>query len=247
LAGEVGEAQATALVRARTPATEEALADDEEVLVGQACALRYDHFTRVLAYWYQHVDPDEAEDDAAAKADARRFHLSQGFGDMWFADGVLDPIAGAVVWPTRFGASPTSSSRPTGSRPGPAWETPPPWATWPAPGVRAGRRHRGQPRLLVPWLEEAWVERVVFDGPSRVIDVGVARRCSPGPPAERCRCATGSAFTSCATSPPRSARSTTSSRGAPAGKPWPPTGGRRVPTGGGTDDRSRRLGGGAAA
>ncbi len=36
-------------------------------------------------------------DDAEAKVDARRFHLSQGFGGMWFADGVLDPIAGAVV------------------------------------------------------------------------------------------------------------------------------------------------------
>lgn len=32
------------------------------------------------------------------------------------------------------------------------------------------------PGELAPWLEEAWVERVVFDGPSRVIDVGAQRR-----------------------------------------------------------------------
>jgi hypothetical protein len=32
------------------------------------------------------------------------------------------------------------------------------------------------PGSLVRWLDRAWVERVVFDGPSRVIDVGVTRR-----------------------------------------------------------------------
>jgi hypothetical protein len=32
------------------------------------------------------------------------------------------------------------------------------------------------PGDVVPWLEQAWVERVVFDGPSRVIDLGAQRR-----------------------------------------------------------------------
>jgi hypothetical protein len=32
------------------------------------------------------------------------------------------------------------------------------------------------PGALVPWLDETYVERVVFDGPSRVIDVGEQRR-----------------------------------------------------------------------
>ncbi len=36
------------------------------------------------------------------------------------------------------------------------------------------------PGSLVPWLDSAWVERVVFDRPSRVIDVGVARRLFSG-------------------------------------------------------------------
>ncbi len=97
LAGEVGEAQVAALARVRTPATEDVLADEEEMLVGQASSLRYDHFTRVLAYWCQHVDPDGAEDDAEAKRSSRRVHLSQGFGDLWFLDGVLDPLSGAIV------------------------------------------------------------------------------------------------------------------------------------------------------
>ncbi|MGH9178223.1 MAG: HNH endonuclease signature motif containing protein [Acidimicrobiales bacterium] len=32
------------------------------------------------------------------------------------------------------------------------------------------------PGALVPWLDRAWVERIVFGSPSRVIDVGEARR-----------------------------------------------------------------------
>ncbi len=36
------------------------------------------------------------------------------------------------------------------------------------------------PGSLVGWLDEAWIERVVFDGPSRVVDVGVARRLFTG-------------------------------------------------------------------
>jgi hypothetical protein len=36
------------------------------------------------------------------------------------------------------------------------------------------------PGSLVPWLEQAWVERIVFYSPSRVIDVGVTRRLFAG-------------------------------------------------------------------
>ena len=36
------------------------------------------------------------------------------------------------------------------------------------------------PGALLPWLDTAWLERVVFDGPSRVIDVGAAQRLFKG-------------------------------------------------------------------
>ena len=36
------------------------------------------------------------------------------------------------------------------------------------------------PGSLLGWLDEAWVERIVFDGPSRVMDVGVTRRLFEG-------------------------------------------------------------------
>jgi hypothetical protein len=36
------------------------------------------------------------------------------------------------------------------------------------------------PGSLLPWLSEAWIERIVFGSPSRVIDVGVAQRLFTG-------------------------------------------------------------------
>ncbi|MEY2474743.1 MAG: hypothetical protein QOG87_58 [Actinomycetota bacterium] len=36
------------------------------------------------------------------------------------------------------------------------------------------------PGSLVRWLDAAWIERIVFGSPSRVIDVGVARRLFEG-------------------------------------------------------------------
>ena len=51
MAGELGEAQVAALARARTPATEESLERDEEMLVGEAVRLGFESFVRVLGYW----------------------------------------------------------------------------------------------------------------------------------------------------------------------------------------------------
>jgi hypothetical protein len=36
------------------------------------------------------------------------------------------------------------------------------------------------PGALIPWLKAAWIERIVFGSPSRVIDVGVTRRLFTG-------------------------------------------------------------------
>ena len=221
LGGEVAEAQVTALVRVRTPATEAALADDEEMLVGQASSLRYDHFTRVLAYWCQHVNPDGAEDDAEAERDSRRVHLSQGFGGLWFLDGVLDPISGAVVsnalrriadeffeadWAEarqRLGDAATvgdlartpaqrrhdalvemarraGTAPADGRRPEPLFSVAVGYETFHGRICELANGTVVSPGSLVPWLDQAWVERIVFDPASRVIDVGVTRRLFTG-------------------------------------------------------------------
>ena len=49
LAGRIGAAHVSVLERARTPATEAALARDEALLVGQAEALGFRHFTNAVA------------------------------------------------------------------------------------------------------------------------------------------------------------------------------------------------------
>ena len=96
LAGDIDGAQVGALAGARTPVSEQAMARDEEMLVAQASTLRHDQFTRVLAYWEQHADPDGVEDAAAKQHDGRFLNLSRGLGGTWVGSFEFDPIAGAV-------------------------------------------------------------------------------------------------------------------------------------------------------
>ncbi|MDQ3355048.1 MAG: HNH endonuclease, partial [Actinomycetota bacterium] len=221
LAGELGEAQMAALSRARTPATEEAMARDEEMLVGEAIRLRFDSFVRALSYWSQWADPDGTEDDAASGRDARRLHLSQSYQGMWFGDLVLDPISGAIVdnqltrivdelfeadWAearSRLGERATTSdlartpaqrradalvemARRAGAMPEGARRPEPLFSVLVGYETLAGRiceLANGSvvsPGSLVGHLDEAWVERVVFEAPSRVMDVGVTRRLFDG-------------------------------------------------------------------
>jgi hypothetical protein len=221
LAGAVGEAQVAALARARTPATEEAMARDEEMLVSEAERLRFESFARVLAYWSQVADPDGVEADAERELDSRRVHLSQSFGRSWFLDGLLDPISGAVVdnalrrieqelfeadWAEarerlgdaagvadlgrtaaqrradalvemarRAGAVPEGARRPE-----PLFTVLVGYETFAGRTCQLANGTVVSPGSLVPWLDQAWVERVVFDSASRVVDVGQARRAFTG-------------------------------------------------------------------
>jgi hypothetical protein len=50
-----------------------------------------------MAYWRLRADAGGVEADGQAMHDSRRFHLSQSFGDMFFADGAFDPIGGTIV------------------------------------------------------------------------------------------------------------------------------------------------------
>jgi len=212
LAGDVGEAQVNLMANSRTPATEAALAADEEMLVGEAKRLRFASFVKVLGYWAQHVDPDGAAAADQARHDRRRFHLSHSFEGMWFAEGVFDAIGGAIVadelkridkalfdadWAkakSRVGESvclDDLARTPAQRRADAVVEM----ATRSAAFTAGARRpeplfsvivgYEGfasvceladgtvvSPSSLRPWLDSAWVERVVFDGPSRVIDVG---------------------------------------------------------------------------
>ncbi|MDQ4091028.1 MAG: 13E12 repeat family protein, partial [Actinomycetota bacterium] len=97
LAGEIGEAQVRLLAGVRTPATADAFARDEDMLVEQARGLRYGSFARCVAYWAELADPEGADRSAEARHQARRVHLSPTFDGGWVLDGLLDPISGAVL------------------------------------------------------------------------------------------------------------------------------------------------------
>jgi hypothetical protein len=221
LTGDVGEAQVSRLAEARTEVTAASFARDEQMLVSQAKDLPHRLFTRALAYWSQHADPDGAEDAAAARHQARRLHLSCGFDGAWFLDGVLDPVSGEIVsralkaieeelfasdWAeakTRVGEgvsfadmAPSPAQRradalvemarramalPPGARlPEPLFTVLVGYETFAGRMCELANGHVVTPGALVPWLDEAWAERVVFDGPDRVRNVGVRRRIFTG-------------------------------------------------------------------
>jgi hypothetical protein len=96
LRGDIGDAQANQLARARSTKRAETFARDEELLVSQASRLSYGYFARALAYWCYRADPDGCETDAEEVYGARRFHLSDGMAGTKLADGVFDPIGGAI-------------------------------------------------------------------------------------------------------------------------------------------------------
>jgi hypothetical protein len=221
VAGEIDSSHVSMLAKARTPATEGALARDEEVLVEQAKRMRFGHFVRALAYWRYRADRDGCERDARRVRDERRLHLSKSFGGVFVGDLVLDPVSGTIVsealrriedelfaadWAEarqrksddalpadlprtasqrradalvemarRAGTAPKH-----GRRPEPLFTVVVGYETFAGPLCELADGTMVTPGTLVDWLGEAWVERVVFDGPSRVIDVGVARRLFTG-------------------------------------------------------------------
>ncbi len=220
-AGDIGADHVRTLARLRRPATQDRLAQDEDVLVGHATGLAFHHFTRLAAYWAQCADPGGEDERAEDQRDQRRCHLSQSFGAMWFADIVLDPLSGAAFdgelsrleqelfdadWAAaraRLGREPTiadlgrtpaqrradalvemaarSAAAPAGGRrPGPLFSILVGWETFHGRICQLANGTVAAPGALVPWLSEAWLERIVFASPSRVIDVGTTRRLFTG-------------------------------------------------------------------
>jgi hypothetical protein len=220
-AGAIGAAQVKVLGRLRRPATEALLARDEELLVDIATRLAFHRFVRAAAYWAQQADPDGEDEHAVDQRDRRRFHLSQSFDQLWYSDGLFDPIAGAVIarevdrlekemfdadWAAaraRLGRDPKvadlartaaqrradalvemairSATAPAdGRRPEPLFTVLVGWETLHGRILQLANGTVVTPAAVVPWLDQAWLELVVFTTRSRVIDIGVTRRLFSG-------------------------------------------------------------------
>ena len=220
-AGDIDAAHMGALARARSERAAAAFDRDAEMLVDQACRLRFDDFCRVLAYWSQGADPDGAEADAAELVDRRRCHVSRTFRGCVVGDFLLDPVPGTIVsttlgeierelweadWAeararlgggaTMFDLRRTPAQRRAdalvematrariapadGRRPAPLFTVLVGFETLAGRVCELADGTALTPGSLVPWLDEAYIERVVFDAPSRVIDVGRTRRLFTG-------------------------------------------------------------------
>jgi hypothetical protein len=94
--GEIGAAQVDALLRVKSPVTEEALARDEPLLVGYATNLKFAQFSGALEYWEQLADQDGTEEAAEARRDRRDAYLVPTPGGYLGAMN-LDFVEGAIV------------------------------------------------------------------------------------------------------------------------------------------------------
>ena len=94
--GDIGAAQIDALIRVKSPVTEEALARDEAFFVKAGTDMKFAAFCAVVDYWEQHADQDGTEEAALAKKARRDVYLfpsADGYvGEMRF--GTID---GAIV------------------------------------------------------------------------------------------------------------------------------------------------------
>ncbi len=218
--GAITAAQVDVIADLSSGPCADALARDEEILVGQASTLRYDLFVRAAAYWRQLADPDGVEDDDQRRRGARDVYLTRSFDGMWIGTINLDPISGSIVgeelvrieramfeeeWAQAradLGRDPTLAdlNRTPGQRRADALVE---MATRSRTVPLDGRRPtplfsvlidyeslRGRvcelaegtviaPGALLPWLDEAYLERVVF-APARRVEVSETARVFSG-------------------------------------------------------------------
>jgi hypothetical protein len=204
-AGEVSLDQVDLLVRANTTARRELFARDEQLLLGQIRDLWFPDAVRIVRYWEHRADAalgrhDRAADQHAADAHA---HCSQTLDDMTVIDAELDPVGGAIFATelTRLTDELRSADLAAGIERTPAQRRAaamvemarrsaamPPDAVVPRPLFVA---HVGDgtvaelcelangtiitPAHLAPFLTDAMLEVILFDGPTTVVSVSKQR------------------------------------------------------------------------
>jgi Domain of unknown function (DUF222) len=192
------------LARANTGSRTPWFADHEQTLVGQCQVLRFADCYRMVEYWRQRADAEATEDEGARLHDSRGASAAKTMDGMVDLRALMDPIGGSAfldelqrlehllyLQDKKNGTMRTVRQRRADAlvemavRSRTAHEgglKPRPLIT-----VLVGEQtlaHLCQlacgtvvaPGLVVPLLSEADLERVVFDGPDRVIAVSRKRR-----------------------------------------------------------------------
>jgi hypothetical protein len=207
-AGEISGEHVQQLARAHD-LNPKAFETCEDELLDSARQDRFDQFCRHLAYWRQLAEPDVVEDEAAKLHDDRDASASTSFDGMVFVSADLDPVGGSIfkneldrlehlLWEDD---QRTSRARTNGQRRADALVL---MAERSAAMPENAKRARvlisvlvgyetfaGRicqladgtvltPGQVVSLLDDADIQRVIFDGPSRVLDIGVKQRLFTG-------------------------------------------------------------------
>ena len=183
LAGDIGIAQVSMLAEARTPRTEEALARDEAMLVGQAKELQHRHFAKAMAYSAQLADPDGAEGQAKLNHERRKLHLSQSWEGQWYLDGIFDAIGGEILNQEPDQDRDRACPRRLGRGQGPGGRQGVPFRAASYPGSAPGRRPRGDGPALGRRPGRFPPARAAVQRGGRLRDLPAHLRARPG---ERC-------------------------------------------------------------
>jgi hypothetical protein len=214
-AGQIGTAQVRKLLGVQNHRTAELFRRDESMLVHQARTLIFSEFSRVVEYWFNHADPDGADQSDIDRRDRRRVSFDEMLSGMWSGHTLLDPISGVIVatelerlehqlfradWAEaaeRLGREPKLSelSRTSDQRRADALvemarrsAAMPPGSREPKPlftvvfGAESFARYCQlasgvvlPPGALLSWMGEAELERILFGGQGRGIDVSFKR------------------------------------------------------------------------
>jgi hypothetical protein len=201
--GELSVEHVELLGRAQRVAPRE-YASDEVMLVGQCALLRFKQAEQVVAYWRLHVDPDGATDDAAADTERASAHVSATLDGTVILNATLTGV-GADTFQrelqrlcdqirhtdTRSGVTRTAAQRRAAALVEMATRSAstPEGAQRPRPlfSVLVGEDtfrhfcetaagHVLSPDTLAPYVDEAMLEVLLFDGPATVISASQRRR-----------------------------------------------------------------------
>lgn len=202
--GELSVSHVDLLARANEHDWESASFADAEAMLVEFCrTLRFHHARRAVDYWIAHADPDEHEARDRRRHEQRSVSAAATIDGVVHLTGLLDPVGGAAflaelgrleaqlhVEDRRAGRERTGAQRradalvemahrsrmaaPGGVRPRPLITV--------LVGEDSFRRtceladgHLVAPGQLVPLLLDADIERIVFDGPDRVLSVSRRR------------------------------------------------------------------------
>jgi Domain of unknown function (DUF222) len=202
-AGELSLDHVDLLARANRPLREAVFADHEPILVAECAKLRFADATKLVAYWCQRADAEAIEADAERQQAAAHLHASTTIDGDVVITGVLDPLGGAVLTAElnrlerdlyladrRNGVVRSAAQRRAAALVEMAKRS----ATAPAAGrrpkplftvllgdqsfARLCELANGKvvtPGALKPWLDDADLETILFDGPTTIISVSPRR------------------------------------------------------------------------